>query len=183
MTSIPDAIVEQSRKTIGSLDESSLRSVQRTCFEDQRELAGFLVGYNGELPEEVIALGLHIGLVVMNAFRLVYGATLRMVTEEDILRRLTLTQQALVALPASQEAVATLTSPDGTDEPAILRYIVEALGDAEDDEPTVDLSDTERWQLIAALKTVAEALHEASAALPAPGAAATDPSRQVRRDS
>ena len=50
-----------------------------------------------------------------------------------------------------------------TTEPYVMRYVLEAFTERADDDP-IDISDEERWHMVAVLMTVVETLHEMAGA-------------------
>lgn len=164
MVPVSEDIIETCWRTIGALDESGIRRLQRSSGKAQEELMAFLIAWNSRQRREVVELALYLGLVILDAFRRVPARRIQRVTEESILRLVRQNEKLIAGLPESlDEGVTILTSAESVSEPAIMKYILSALAEVSDDaDDSVELTDDEFWHLVVVLKTFSDALHNAS---------------------
>ncbi|MFA7331875.1 MAG: hypothetical protein WC326_12470 [Candidatus Delongbacteria bacterium] len=139
-------------------NESSTRV--ENLLQQQRDLTAYLLEMLAGHDEDAAALGLHLLLVAVEAFQAAHPG-LKRVRRPAILRRHAATLAILDSLAASPEA----GGPPDFAEPILMELMLGVIGEATP-EHQPDQPDELRLQLLHALWTVSEVLHEAVTAAP-----------------
>jgi hypothetical protein len=134
MGEVPADVMEATWVDIASFSDSRGRSETKKAQREQPYLFEFLLGATEHLSPPVHALGFYIFLVICQAFRRATKGKIPRVTAGAIERRRQENEQALSRYQGADErflerAAATQISH----EPAVFRYMVEALIEAPDD--------------------------------------------------
>jgi hypothetical protein len=144
------------QRVAGSSGAQMLR-LQQACGKEQEELMGFVIGFSSELRRDAQELTLYTHVVIAEAFPR-SGAKLRTIKAAKILRTWESVSERVTSFKEYGRSAAGQHA-EFTSEPAVFRYIVEAM-----DEPGGDnviLTDDEFWHMLCILHTVSDCLHEA----------------------
>jgi hypothetical protein len=157
---VSSTLIEETWRSLGASSEASIRRLQQQCGKDHEELTGFVLGFTSELRPEALGIALYVHLVVAQAFRRC-GVKFRRIRPGRIERTWAASSTFIDQLKAGGHPRAALPIEAGSpSEPAVLRYILEALTEQDDD--PAELSDEEFWHIFRVLKTVVDCFHDAA---------------------
>ena len=157
---VSDALIDETWRAVAGSSPVAIRQLQKQCGKDHEELTGFLLGFTSELRPEALGIVLYVHLVITHAFRR-SGARFRRIRPGRIERTWAAAAEFVDQLKAGRHPRATIPSEAlSSSEPAVLRYILDALTE-QDDDPT-ELSEEEFWHILRVLKTVVDCLHDAA---------------------
>jgi hypothetical protein len=153
------ALIDETWRAVGASSPATIRQLQKQCGKDHEELTGFMLGFTSDLRPEALGLVLYVHLVVTHAFRRC-GAKFRRIRPGRIERTWATNLAFIDHLKSGGYPRAAIpTEAASSSEPAVLRYILDAL--TEDDDDPIELSDEEFWHILRVLKTVVDCLHDA----------------------
>ncbi len=170
MEAISEAMVEETWIEISQLPPEEARTQVEGVWERQPELMQFLMELTEELSQGASELAFYIFFVVVRIFEKAYGERLQEVMAEEILESFEANQDFLERLATVNERFLERL-PDKTlgEQPHVLRYVVEALMEAETQEDPMELSEQEFGFLFLVLKTVIDSLQKTLAGGRRPG--------------
>jgi hypothetical protein len=156
-------LVEATWKKAAAMNAKTALAIQKSAGKLQPELTGFVLRWTKELRPDAIGLALYVMVVVFEMFRAT-GVKIRKATDKSVMAHWKHCVEQADHLEASGVEPDILPSLDlSTDEPHVLRYVIDALTeDSEDD--SVFLTAKEFWHLLATLKTVVDTLHDSATA-------------------
>jgi hypothetical protein len=163
MGEVPADVMEATWVDVASFSDSRARSETKRAQREQPYLFGFVLGATEHLPPGVHALGFYIYLVIWQAFVRATTGKIPRVTAGAIERRRQENEEVLSRFRGADErflerAAAAHISP----EPAVFRYMVEALMGAPDDpDDPVPMTEAESGTLFMVLQVAIDVLHDA----------------------
>ena len=163
---IEASMVDAAWQEAGRIPESRIPMEMGKASREQPELLAFILGSTEGMGPGLSELAGFIYFVIWRVFRAGSSGRMKPVTAEAIQRRLEQNEQELMSLDGTdpqqidEAALARLTR-----QPAVFRYVIEAIAEAEEDEnQPVAMSPEEKGSLILLLKTAIDTLHEAGEA-------------------
>jgi hypothetical protein len=155
---VSTALIEETWRAVGASSPATIRQLQKQCGRDHEELTGFMLAFTSDLRPYALGIVLYVHLVVSVAFRRC-GAKFRRIRPGRIERAWAENAEFIDHLKAGRYPRATILLEEASSsEPAVLRYILDAL--TEDDDDPDELSDDEFWHILRVLKTVVDCLHD-----------------------
>jgi hypothetical protein len=161
MPIVSAALMGKTWQSVAASSPKEILRLQKQCGKTQEELTGFVIGFTSDCSEDAVGLAMWIHLVVMQAF-LRSRMKLKRIAPARIERTWRENEglfNSALSGPISDPYTVLVQSE--TSEPAVLRYIAEALTEDDPDDP-IDITDAERLHLMRILKTVTDCLHEAA---------------------
>ena len=163
MSAIEASVVDAAWQEVARIKESRIPIEMGKASREQPELLAFILGSTEGMGPGLSELAGFIYFVLWRVFRAGSSSRTKPVTAGAIQRRLEQNEQELMSLDGTdpgqidEAALARLTR-----QPAVLRYVIEAIAEAEEDksEP-VAMSPEEKGSLILLLKTAIDTLDEA----------------------
>jgi len=163
LTAIAASVVDEVWREVAGLKASRVPIEMARAGREQPELLAFILGATEGMGPGVSELAGYIYIVIWKVFRASLRGRMKEVTAGAIQRKLEQNEQELLSLdgtdPAQidEAALARLTS-----QPAVFRYMIEAIAEAEEDEhDTVPMTPEEKGSLILLLKTAIDTLDDA----------------------
>ena len=163
MTAIEASAVDAAWEEVARIPETRIPIEMGKASREQPELLAFILGSTEGMGPGVSELAGFIYFVIWRVFRADRSSRMKPVTAGAIQRRLEQNEQELMSLDGTDprqidEAVITRL----TRQPAVFRYVIEAIAEAEEDEnEPVAMSPEEKGSLILLLKTAIDTLDEA----------------------
>lgn len=156
----PDTVATYDARLRGMSARDAV-ALQKSAGRFQPEVVGFVIASVADLRPDAASLGLYTMVAVLEMFRAGGSQVVKKVRESTILRHWAANRSSLgEARGAAAPLSALLTTWADSSEPAVVSFIAETLS-GEDDEDPVTLTAEESWHLMAVLKTVVDALHDA----------------------
>ena len=161
---IDAATVEATWRKVSALTEAQAWGEAERAGREQPELVAFVLAFTGELSPAAQQLGIYVFHVVLAIFRAAAGRSVPHVKSDAIERQWTENTEELERLEGAHEVLLEKAAlRQASDEPEVLRYVVEAVMEAGDDpDDPVELTDEEEGMLYLVLKTVVDLLHQES---------------------
>ena len=163
MDEIDASVVDTAWLEASQIKESRIPVEMGKAGREQPELLAFILGSTEGMGPGVSELAGFIYFVVWRAFRASSPGRMKTVTAGAIQRRLEQNEEELMSLDGTdpqqidEGLIARLTR-----QPAVFRYVIEAISEAEEDEiDRVAMSPEEKGSLILLLKTAIDTLDEA----------------------
>lgn len=147
---ISDSLMETTWQAVGAMSPSQALRLQQTHGTRQQELTAFVMAYSSGLRAEVAALVLYVFLVLVEAFHR-SGARFRKLKPAKIMREWEAASESVAPVAGLEDDRASVLAKESS-EPAVFRYVLEALGP--DHEDPILLSDDEFRQSLSILATV-----------------------------
>ncbi len=157
---VSSELVERAWQRVDGLGAPDVLKLQKQSGKFQPELVGFVLGFVHDLSAEGAGIALYAMLVLFEMFQAVPARKWAKVKDSAILRLWVANRELsddLLAREFDREAMAQFV--DQSTEPAALQYVVDALVDAQ--EESGELAPDEVAHVLAMLKTVVDALHDA----------------------
>lgn len=163
MSAIEASLVDAAWQEVARIPESRIPVEMGRAGREQPELLAFILGSTEGMGPGLSELAGFIYFVIWRAFRAGASPQMRPVTAGAIQRRLEQNERELMRLDGTdpqqidEAAIARLTR-----QPAVFRYVIEAIAEAEEDEDEpLAMSPEEKGSLILLLKTAIDTLDEA----------------------
>lgn len=156
---VSTSLMEATWQRVGGSTGREAQRLQQATGKEQEELTGFVIGYSSRLGEDALGMVLYLYVVIAEAFRR-SGAKFRKVTPAKILHAWDSAEKMAAALKQGGRYEAEQHA-ESTAEPAVFRYVVEAMNEESNSEP-VYLTDEEFWHILCILTTASECLHDAT---------------------
>jgi hypothetical protein len=155
---ISEALMEATWMRVAGSNPADALRLQKACGKEQEEIMGFVAGFSSDLRQEAGELVFYLHVVISEAFRR-SGAKFKPVKPGMIMRTWASAEATVASLKEHGRSGALQHAPF-TSEPAVFRYVVEALTEeVEGDEIT--LTDDEFWRIVSIMMTVSDCLHDA----------------------
>ena len=161
---ISRAVVEATLYRVSQAGGEAVQEMLDRWIGEQEALAAFVLGATGELREEVRPLALYLATVIFEIFRSGPALEIEPVDGARFDRFLRDNQEMVRRVVASMNDPSGGEPPDlsTSSEPAVLQYVAQALTEEGGDDPSSELTGGEFLHLLMVLKTVVDALHDAS---------------------
>lgn len=163
MSVIEASVVDATWQEVARIKESRIPVEMGKAGREQPELLAFILGSTEGMGPGVSELAGYIYFVIWRVFRASNSSRSKPVTAGAIQRMLERNEQELMSLDGTdpqqidEAALARLTR-----QPAVFRYVIEAIAEAEEDEnEPLAMSPEEKGSLILLLKTAIDTLDEA----------------------
>ena len=163
MSEIEASVVEAAGQDIARIKPSRISIEMGRARSEQPDLLAFILGATEGMGAGVSELAGFIYIVIGRTFRVDTRGRMKPVTGRAIQRRLEQNEQELMRLDGTDPqliddgAIAQLTR-----QPAVFRYVLESIAEAEEDEnEPVAMSPEEKGSLVLILKTAIDTLDEA----------------------
>jgi hypothetical protein len=161
MTSAPyliESVLLSALERLNTSEPAEVVKLQARSGRSQPELTAFILAAVLELRREAAEVGLFAMLVLYEAFRS-RCKKVQKARERVVAKHWKTVRAQVAALRVDVDSpIDLLDELPVTSEPVALRYVIEALTDA--DAESVVLTDAEIWSLLTILKTAIETLHE-----------------------
>ncbi len=162
MSPVPAEVVEATWREVASFSDSRGRADTQRLQRAQPDLVAYVLGATEDLSPAVHALGFYLFLVIWRAFERA-GGRVRRIKAGAIDRRLEQNVDALSRLEhANERFLERATVVQTSTEPAVFKYMVEAIMEAPDDpDDPVKMTAHESGALFLTLQVAIDLLHDA----------------------
>lgn len=157
---ISPELMEQTWRSVAEMPSHELQRRQELNGVEQEQLSSFVLAFTADLSPDAIGLALYLHLVVLEAFRRtktrfrqIGSGKIESAWKDNFGFVNDLKQAGCGRQPFRLEA-------SRYSEPAALQYVVDALTEADEEDP-VDLDDDDFWQVLQVLKTAVDCMHDA----------------------
>ena len=157
---VPAEIVEESWLEVGGMSPQAAAKVMKRVSRQQRHIFGFLFALLAEQRREVVELGGYLALVVIRMYeKTLHPAKLRRVPAKSLMEFYDRNEELIGSLEgAHARFVEKILGAELTTQPFVTKYVMEALEESDD----VALDEDEAAELFMILKTIVDALDDAT---------------------
>jgi len=163
MQAIDEQTVETIWKEVAGYEQDEALEKMSLLSEEQSALLALVMAQTEDLEQEAKELAIYMFFVVHAMFSRAYGRDIPEITLDQIMGEQEETRQLIddiESLPEERWESSILA--DGTRQPWVMRYIVEALMESTEGPDPVELSDDERAMIFLALRSVVTLLDRAT---------------------
>ena len=162
MSEIDASVVDAAWQEVGRIPESRIPMEMGKASREQPELLAFILGSTEGMGPGVSELAGFIYFVIWRVFRAGSPGRTKPVTAGAIQRALERNEAELMSLDGTDpQQIDETTIHHLTRQPAVFRYVIEAIAEAEEDENgPVAMTPEEKGSLILLLKTAIDTLDE-----------------------
>ena len=159
MEPISETLVEETWQEIAAFSpQRAEREMNRTA-KKQRELIGFIAAYTEDLSREAAELAFAMFFTIYGMFQKGFGNGIQSIRGDQIEHWLDQNETMLQRLEGAHEKfVERVAQVEASRQPFVMKYLVETLIEAPEDEDPVFLSEAETGALFLVLKTVVDVL-------------------------
>jgi hypothetical protein len=161
MSEISEELVTTTWRAMSAMSPAKARKEMGRAAREQPELLAFVMGSLADCGPDAQGLGTYLYFILLTMFKKAAKGRLGPVSARRIEHRLTRNEDRLGRLEAAHprffERAAALETKT---QPAVVRYLVEAIMEAPEEEDPVELTDEETGTLYLVLKTVIDVLDE-----------------------
>ncbi len=163
MQIIPEELVEEIWQEVsGFTPQRGGREMQKLG-QEQPELLAFMLELSDDLDLEVKELAVYMFVVVYRMFRKAYGKRIRKVTAKKILDGYEKNERLILDLEEAHEKFYDrIARVQISEQPFVVRYVVETLVEMPDEEDPIVLTDDDIGVVFLLLKTVIDLLNQAT---------------------
>jgi hypothetical protein len=160
MKQIPEETVDDTWQDMSGYTEEEMFRQMGELGDDQPHLLAFISQFTQDLNEAAEGLTIYLFFVVYRMFRSTYGGDMPTVSPDEVIEAYEYNEKVLEGLENASGDFWTATAREEmASQPHVVRYVVEALFEApEDDELKDELSEEEEGYIFLLLKTVIDAL-------------------------
>lgn len=162
MTVIDEALVEATWQEVGAFGPMQANREMQRVGKKQHNLLAFVTTMLDELRPEATELGVYLFFVVYRIFEKARHGKLKRISRGAIANAYDRNEVLLTQLDGAHERFfERVAQREMSNQPYVVKYILEALLECNDDPDDIELSDDEIGFLFLVLKSVADALEKA----------------------
>lgn len=175
MEVIPEAVVEETWREVAQLSPSRAQKEMTRLSKAQPHLLEFVLAFTQELTEEATGLALYMLFVVWQMFRKCVPGDMAEITAKEIGQTFKSVEEAMERLEGVHERLLErIAMQHMSAQPYVMKYVVETLMEAPEDEELVPLTEEDQAYLFLLFRTVIDVLDGAT------GSSATRGTRRSR---
>ncbi len=163
VSKITAGVVEATWRDVASFSDNRGRSETARAQREQPDLLVFMLATTEHLSSPVHALAFYVFLVIWQIFRRSTSTRIPRIKARAIERQFEQNEQSLSRLEGVHTRfLERAAAAQVSQQPAVFRYMVEAIMEAPDDpDDPVEMTEEESGTLFLVLKTVIDVLHDA----------------------
>jgi len=159
MEPIPNELVEETWQEVARFDPDLANKEMMKAGNSQPELLSFMVEFTQDLDQEVKELAIYMFFVVYRMFHKSSKKKIRKIPAEDIIECYEDNEDLMQSLEGAHEKFfERIARVQLARQPYVMKYVVDTLIEAPEDEDPVALAEDDVGLLFLLLKTVVEAL-------------------------
>lgn len=129
--------------------------------QKQPNLLAYVMAHSDELEPQARELAIYLFFVVTKMFEEAAGGKLAEVSEEALLAQMEASESFFEGLAnADEKFLERATEVQAARQPFVMQYVVEAILEAPDEDPPLEISEDDEGFLFLILKTVVDALDQ-----------------------
>ena len=158
---IPEALVEETWREVGSLTPDQAIQEMEHLGKRQPELVRFMLELTQDLGGEGHELAFYVFFVVVRMFEKDHGGKIRKIPAAKIIKSFEANQDQMERLALAHERfLERIAETEFWEQPYVLKYVVEALMEAPEGDDPVQLSEEDFGLIFLLLKTVIDVLQQ-----------------------
>jgi hypothetical protein len=162
MEYISEELVNETwHEAAGFSDERAQKEIAKIS-KSQPNLLAFMIEFTRELDQEVQELGLYLFFVIYRMFNKDFKKRIKKVSPENIIKCYAENEKSIRKLEGAHEKFfERMADRHFSQQPYVMKYLVEALMEAPEEEDPVNLTEDDIGYLFLLLKTLIDLLDEA----------------------
>ncbi len=161
MDQISEELVEQIWKEVSSFAPARAHEEMMKVGRNQPDLLDFMMEFTQDVDEQVRELAIYMFFVVYRMFQKSSTKKLRKITAEEIIAGYESNEKLLERLEGAHERFfERIARVQFSQQPYVMKYVVETLIEAPEEEDSVELTEEDVGYLFLLLKTVVDLLDE-----------------------
>jgi hypothetical protein len=159
MEPLSEKLVEKTLQEVATFTPDRAKKEMMRLGKNQPELLSFIVQFTEELALEVKELALYMFYVICRMFEKGYEKKIKKISPEEIIDCYERNEKLVESLEGVHDKFyERIARVQISGQPYVIKYVVETLFEAPEDEEPVDLTDEDVGYLFLLLKTVVELL-------------------------
>jgi hypothetical protein len=159
MQTIPEKLVEETWKEFAGFSPMRIQKETTKVNKNQPNLLAFMVEFTQDLDQEVKGLAIYMFYVVCRMFQKSSKKSLKRISPEEVINCYEKTERFIESLEGAHERfLERIAETQLSGQPYVMKYVVEALMEAPEEEDPVALSEEDTGYLFLLLKTVVDLL-------------------------
>jgi hypothetical protein len=160
---IPEEMVEQIWREVSSFAPARAHKEMIKAGKDQPDLLDFMMEFTQDVDEQVKELAIYMFFVVYRMFQKNSTKKLRRIAAEEIIAGYESNEKLLERLEGAHERFfERIARVQVSQQPYVMKYVVETLIEAPEEEDPVELTEEDVGYLFLLLKTVVDLLDKAA---------------------
>jgi hypothetical protein len=154
-------LVEETWQEVALFTPAQIAKEMRSFAKNQPDLLSFILQFSEELDQEVKELALYMFFVVYRMFEKGYLNKIKRVSPKEIIECYEDNEKLLESLETAHDKFyERIAKVQLSDQPYVIKYVVDTLCEAPENEETINLSDDDVGFLFLLLKTVIDTLNK-----------------------
>jgi len=163
MEPISEELVEETWQEVSEFSPQRGSSEVQKLGKEQPDLLAFMLEFSDDLEQDVKELAIYLFVVIHRMFRKAYGKPIKRLTAEVIMKGYEKNEKIILDLEGAHEKFYDrIARVQLSEQPYIMKYVVESLFEMPDEEDPVALTDDEIGIMFLLLKTVIDLFDEAT---------------------
>ena len=161
MEPLSEHLVEGTREEVALFTPARGSKEMRRLGKNQPDLLSFMMEFSVDLDQQVKELALYAFFVVYRMFEKGYGKKIKRVTAEEIMECHEANEKLMEGLEVAHDRFfERIARVQVSSQPFVIKYVVDAIFEAPEDEDPISLTDEDAGFLFLLLKTVIDALNK-----------------------
>jgi predicted TIM-barrel fold metal-dependent hydrolase len=158
---LSEDLVERTWEEVALFTPARGRKEMGRLGKNQPDLLSFIMEFSVELDQQVKELALYMFVVVYRMFEKGYGKKIKRVTPKEIMACHEANERLMEGMEAAHDRFfERIARVQISSQPFVIKYVVDAIFEAPEDEDPVSLTDEDAGFLFLLLKTVIDALNK-----------------------
>ena len=163
MEPIPEEVVERTWREVAQFIPGQIRKENAKLGRHQRDLLGFVLELTGDMGKPVKELAVYMFFTVFRMFQKAYGKKIKPISSSQIIECYEANEGLMGRLEGAHDKfLDRIVSIQIADQPHVMKYVVEALVEADENEDLTELTEKDKGFLFLLLKTVIDVLNKAA---------------------
>jgi hypothetical protein len=161
MEPLPEDLAEQTAEEVALFSPAHGKKEMRKLGKNQPDLLSFMMEFSQDLDQEVKELAFYMFFVVYRMFEKGYGKRIARVTADEIIKCYEDNENLIESLEVAHDRFfERIAAVQVSSQPFVIKYVVDTLFDAPEEEDRVKLTEEDAGVLFLLLKTVIDALNK-----------------------
>jgi hypothetical protein len=160
MEPIDEYVVEEIWQEVSGFTPSQIKREMQKLGKEQPALLSFILEFTDEVDQEVKGLALYMLFTVYRMFQKGFGKKIKSISPDEIINCYESNEKLMQRLEGAHDKFYDrIAKTQVSEQPFIMKYILETLFEQSDDEDPVDLTDDDIGYLYLLLKTGVDILN------------------------
>jgi hypothetical protein len=161
MEPLPEDLAERTWEEVALFSPARGRKEMRRLGNNQPDLLSFMMEFSEELDQEVKELAFYMLFVVYRMFEKGYGKKIKRVTAAEIMKCYEDNENLIESMEGAHDRFfERIARVQVSGQPFVIKYVVDTLFEAPEEEDGVKLTDEDAGFLFLLLKAVVDALNK-----------------------